>query len=83
MKAKIDEKYFPFSIQKLLIDGEPKTSKKSFKNSQFKHRTYLSDQAPFHSASLPQGFLILTRGIFPDVLGVLMSTYLTLVMLYA
>merc|ERR1719382_23679 len=29
-----------------------------------------SDQAPFHSTSLPQGFLTLTRGISPDTLGV-------------
>ncbi len=43
--------------------------------------TNLSLHAPFHSVSLPQGFLNLIKGILPLLLGVAMSTYLILVTL--
>lgn len=47
------------------------------------NNAYLSLQGPFHSASLPHGFRSLSKGILPVVFGVVMSTYVTLVMLYA
>ena len=37
--------------------------------------SYWSLQAPFHSASLPQGFLTRTMGILPLTLGVWISTW--------
>lgn len=45
--------------------------------------SYLSLHGPFHSASLPHGFRSLSSGILPVVFGVVMSTYVTLVILYA
>ena len=42
-----------------------------------------SDQAPFHSTSLPQGFLTLTRGISPDTLGVSILAFTTWAKFYA
>lgn len=47
------------------------------------HSGLLSLQGPTHSASLPQGFRMRTRGILPETLGVSISQNLIRVMEYA